>query len=284
MLTAVLLAPFAVLLGQVLARDGLEARPGRDHSRGAGGGRTVPRSLPLAVPRPGARANLRGSEFERAAREATAVVFDSFHRYLGVAVGECLGYLFTGAWTLLVAIAMLQSSSFEDWWPGRASLSVPYWSSARLSSSVASKSTAEAGRDDRPGPLHRLVAVAARRGNRPSGSVGEGTIRGTFRDRGWRVDEERARAACPPSLRSLVQSVRPPTCALRSEARLPLQRRIQLPSDVLAPRLLVQSRIVSGKPLTQDAHERERRFRSLAQDCFERGLVDLEHPDIGLRP
>jgi hypothetical protein len=42
---------------------------------------------------------------------------------------------------------------------------------------------------------------------------------------------------------------------------------------VLAPRLLVQSRIVSGKPLTQDAHERERRFRSLAQDCFERGLA-----------
>jgi hypothetical protein len=57
-----------------------------------------------------------------ATREATAVVFDSFHRFLGVAVGECLGYLFTGAWTVLVAIAMLQSSSFDDWlaWPGIA--------------------------------------------------------------------------------------------------------------------------------------------------------------------
>jgi hypothetical protein len=55
-----------------------------------------------------------------AAREATALVFDSFHRYLGIAVGECLGYLFTGVWTLLVASAMLQSSSFDDWlaWPG----------------------------------------------------------------------------------------------------------------------------------------------------------------------
>ena len=31
-----------------------------------------------------------------ATREATVVVFDSFNRYLGVAVGECLGYLFTG--------------------------------------------------------------------------------------------------------------------------------------------------------------------------------------------
>lgn len=31
-----------------------------------------------------------------ATREATVVVFESFHTYLGVAIGECLGYLFTG--------------------------------------------------------------------------------------------------------------------------------------------------------------------------------------------
>ena len=43
-------------------------------------------------------------------------------RYLGVAVGECLGYLLTGTWTVLVAGAMLQSSVFEAWlaWPGIA--------------------------------------------------------------------------------------------------------------------------------------------------------------------
>ena len=41
-------------------------------------------------------------------------------RYLGVAIGECLGYLLTGAWTSLVGIAMLQSSAFDAWlaWPG----------------------------------------------------------------------------------------------------------------------------------------------------------------------
>ena len=57
-----------------------------------------------------------------ATREATVVVFESFHRYLGVAIGECLGYLFTGAWTVLVGVAMLQSSAFEPWlaWPGIA--------------------------------------------------------------------------------------------------------------------------------------------------------------------
>jgi len=31
-----------------------------------------------------------------ATRDATVVVFESFHTYLGVAIGECLGYLFTG--------------------------------------------------------------------------------------------------------------------------------------------------------------------------------------------
>jgi hypothetical protein len=39
--------------------------------------------------------------------EAIDVVFQSFHRYLGVAVGEHLGYLFTGAWTVLVGVAVL---------------------------------------------------------------------------------------------------------------------------------------------------------------------------------
>jgi hypothetical protein len=50
------------------------------------------------------------------------VVSEAFHRYLGVAIGECLGYLFTGAWTMLVGMASLQSSTFQPWlaWPGIA--------------------------------------------------------------------------------------------------------------------------------------------------------------------
>lgn len=36
--------------------------------------------------------------------KAVDLVFQSFHRYLGVAVGEHLGYLGTGAWTLLLSI------------------------------------------------------------------------------------------------------------------------------------------------------------------------------------
>jgi hypothetical protein len=36
-------------------------------------------------------------------------MFQTLNRYLGVAVGEHLGYLFTGAWTTLVGAAILQS-------------------------------------------------------------------------------------------------------------------------------------------------------------------------------
>src|SRR5439155_12238326 len=35
--------------------------------------------------------------------EAVDIVFQSFNRYLGVAVGEHLGYALTGAWTTLAA-------------------------------------------------------------------------------------------------------------------------------------------------------------------------------------
>jgi hypothetical protein len=42
-------------------------------------------------------------------KEAIDVVFQTLNRYLGVAVGEHLGYLFTGAWTGLVGAIVLQS-------------------------------------------------------------------------------------------------------------------------------------------------------------------------------
>jgi Domain of unknown function (DUF4386) len=122
MLTAIMLAPLAVLVGQVLARDGLELVP---VATTIGVLAAVVQFLGLArwpFLVPALARTYEDPTSGPAAREATAVVFDSFHRYLGVAVGECLGYLFTGAWTLLVASAMLQSSSFDDWlaWPGIA--------------------------------------------------------------------------------------------------------------------------------------------------------------------
>jgi hypothetical protein len=55
-----------------------------------------------------------------ATRDAVLVVFSAFHQYAGVAVGEHLGYLATGAWTLVIAGAMLAGAPFRTWlgWVG----------------------------------------------------------------------------------------------------------------------------------------------------------------------
>jgi len=44
-----------------------------------------------------------------AIRDAIEVTFQTLNRYLGVAVGEHLGYLFTGLWTALAGVALIQS-------------------------------------------------------------------------------------------------------------------------------------------------------------------------------
>jgi hypothetical protein len=48
-----------------------------------------------------------------ATRDAVGVVFNAFHQYIGVAVGEHLGYLFTAAWTMLLSMLMLTSPMFN---------------------------------------------------------------------------------------------------------------------------------------------------------------------------
>jgi hypothetical protein len=50
-----------------------------------------------------------------ARREAVDIVFQSFNRYLGVAVGEHLGYLLTGAWTTLAGVALTQTAAAPAW-------------------------------------------------------------------------------------------------------------------------------------------------------------------------
>ncbi|WP_454855256.1 DUF4386 domain-containing protein [Promicromonospora soli] len=50
-----------------------------------------------------------------ARREAIDIVFQSFNRFLGVAVGEHLGYLFTGAWSVLTGVALIQATDTPGW-------------------------------------------------------------------------------------------------------------------------------------------------------------------------
>jgi hypothetical protein len=47
--------------------------------------------------------------------QAVDLVFQSFNRYLGVAVGEHLGYAFTGVWSLFAGVALIDSSAVPGW-------------------------------------------------------------------------------------------------------------------------------------------------------------------------
>lgn len=56
----------------------------------------------------------------QASRDSIAIIFQAFHRFAGMAIGEHLGYLCTSIWTALVALALTQSSQFSTWlgWAG----------------------------------------------------------------------------------------------------------------------------------------------------------------------
>jgi Domain of unknown function (DUF4386) len=64
--------------------------------------------------------SLARAHADPAQRETVAAIFRAFHQYLGVGVGEHLGYLMTGLWSILVGIAILLGDSLAVWlgWPG----------------------------------------------------------------------------------------------------------------------------------------------------------------------
>jgi hypothetical protein len=53
-------------------------------------------------------------------REATVAVFRAMHQYLGVGIGEHLGYLFTGIWSVLIGVAIVGRELPPAWmgWVG----------------------------------------------------------------------------------------------------------------------------------------------------------------------
>lgn len=114
MLTAVLFVPLAVLVHRVLAREA--SAPwylGVAATFGVVAGVVQFLGLarwPFLVPYL-ADAYLDPAS-SAATRESVAVVFEAFNRYAGVAVGENLGYMFTGLWTALIALAMARSPLF----------------------------------------------------------------------------------------------------------------------------------------------------------------------------
>lgn len=114
-LTAVLLAPAAVLLSGALT--------GADPTLlalGAAVGVLAAAVQSLGLIRwpflvPYLARTATDPDATEARKEAVDVVFQSFNRYLGVAVGEHLGYLLSGTWSILAGVAMIQSTAVPAW-------------------------------------------------------------------------------------------------------------------------------------------------------------------------
>jgi hypothetical protein len=70
---------------------------------------------PFAVPELARRYVAAEGPEGAATRRSIELVFATLHRLLGVGVGEHLGYLLTGLWTLVVAASILSTSIVPGW-------------------------------------------------------------------------------------------------------------------------------------------------------------------------
>jgi hypothetical protein len=70
---------------------------------------------PFAVPELARRYEAAPGPDGAPTRQAVEVVFAVLHRYLGVGIGEHLGYLATGVWTILVAASILAGGALPAW-------------------------------------------------------------------------------------------------------------------------------------------------------------------------
>jgi hypothetical protein len=70
---------------------------------------------PFAVPELARRYVAADGEDAAATRQTIEVTFATLHRLLGVGIGEHLGYLLTGLWTVLVAVSILSTAVLPGW-------------------------------------------------------------------------------------------------------------------------------------------------------------------------
>jgi hypothetical protein len=116
LLSALAMLPLVVLLAVVLgAPPALTAL-----SIVVGSGASLVQALglvrwPFAVPELARRYIAAEGPDAAATRESIEVVFSTLHRLLGVGIGEHLGYMLTGAWTLLVAGSILSTTVLPAW-------------------------------------------------------------------------------------------------------------------------------------------------------------------------
>jgi len=70
---------------------------------------------PFAVPELARRYVAADGPDAEATRRTIELIFATLHRLLGVGIGEHLGYLLTGLWTLLVAASILSTAVLPGW-------------------------------------------------------------------------------------------------------------------------------------------------------------------------
>ena len=70
---------------------------------------------PFAVPELARRYVANDGPDGEATRRTIEVTFATLHRLLGVGIGEHLGYLFTGAWTLLIGASIMSTAVLPVW-------------------------------------------------------------------------------------------------------------------------------------------------------------------------
>ena len=70
---------------------------------------------PFAVPELARRYVAAEGPDAEATRRSIELMFATIHRLLGVGIGEHLGYLLTGLWTVLVAVSILSTAILPGW-------------------------------------------------------------------------------------------------------------------------------------------------------------------------
>jgi hypothetical protein len=117
LLSALAMLPLAVLLGVVLGASA--ALTALAIATGASAALVQALGLvrwPYAVPELARRyVDAPDGEPGEATRRSVEVTFATLHRLLGVGIGEHLGYLLTGAWTLLVSASILETTLVPAW-------------------------------------------------------------------------------------------------------------------------------------------------------------------------
>ncbi len=114
-LTAVLFAPLVVLLSAAIA-DGDQTLLAVATTAGVLAALVQFLGLirwPFLVPYLAREAETTAPGSAR--HESIDIVFQSFNRYLGVGVGEHLGYALTGAWSVLAGVALTQTDAVPGW-------------------------------------------------------------------------------------------------------------------------------------------------------------------------